>query len=46
LTYQLKEGNASYGYPAALGVVLTMITLPVVLAGKALLERMSENVEV
>lgn len=46
LTYQLKEGNASYGYPAALGVALTMITLPVVLVGKALLERMSENVEV
>lgn len=46
LTYQLKEGNGSYGYPAALGVALTVITLPVVLLGKMLLERMSENVEV
>ena len=46
LTYQLKEGNGSYGYPAALGLVLTVITLPIVLIGKAVLERMSENVEV
>ena len=46
LTYQLKEGNGSYGYPAALGVTLTIITLPVVLIGKTVLEKMSENVEV
>lgn len=48
LTYRLSTGSGStgYGYPAALGVVLTMLTLPVVLIGKATLERMSENVEV
>ena len=48
LTYRLSTGSGStgYGYPAALGVVLTLMTLPVVLSGKALLERMSENVEV
>lgn len=46
LTYQLKEGNASYGYPAALGLVLTLMTLPVVLIGKTVLEKMSDNVEV
>ena len=47
LTYELSRGNVkSYGYPAALGFVLTVITLPVVLVGKWALERMSENVEV
>lgn len=48
LTYRLSTGQGStgYGYPAALGVVLTVITLPVVLIGKATLERLSENVEV
>ncbi len=46
LTYKLKEGEATYGYPAALGVVLTAITLPIVLFGKWALEKMSENVEV
>ena len=47
LTYQLSMGNSkSYGYPAALGVVLTLFTLPVVLIGKRVLEKMSENVEV
>jgi ABC-type sugar transport system permease subunit len=48
LTYRLSTGNGStgYGYPAALGVVLTTITLPVVLIGKHCLEKMSENVEV
>ena len=48
LTYRLSTGSGStgYGYPAALGVVLTLMTLPVVLVGKALLEKASENVEV
>ena len=48
LTYRLSTGTGStgYGYPAALGVVLTVMTLPVVLVGKNLLERASENVEV
>ena len=48
LTYQLSQGSSStgYGYPAALGFVLTLMTLPIALIGKAVLERMSENVEV
>lgn len=47
LTYQIsKNGSTDYGYPAALGVVLTLFTLPVVLIGKWGLEKMSENVEV
>ena len=47
ITYELSQGSIkSYGYPAALGLVLTLLTLPVVLVGKWILERMSENVEV
>lgn len=48
LTYRLSTGIGStgYGYPAALGVSLTVVTLPVVLTGKHLLEKASENVEV
>ena len=48
LTYRLSTGQGStgYGYPAALGVVLTVMTLPIVLVGKDLLEKASENVEV
>jgi ABC-type sugar transport system permease subunit len=48
LTYRLSTGTGStgYGYPAALGVVLTLFTLPVVLIGKYVLEKISENVEV
>ncbi len=47
LTYKLSEGSSNnYGYPAALGLVLTLMTLPVALIGKATLEKMSENVEV
>ncbi len=48
LTYRLSTGAGStgYGYPAALGFTLTAFTLPVVLIGKYLLERASENVEV
>ena len=48
LTYRLSTGTGStgYGYPAALGFTLTIFTLPVVLLGKYLLEKASENVEV
>ena len=47
LTYELSRGTVkSYGYPAALGLVLTVFTLPIVLVGKWALEKMSENVEV
>ena len=34
-----------YGYPAAVGVVLTCITIPIVLFGKYVLERAVETVE-
>ena len=48
LTYRLSTGtgSAGYGYPAALGFTLTLFTLPVVLIGKRVLEKASENVEV
>lgn len=48
LTYRLSTGVGStgYGYPAALGVVLTTVTMPIVIFGKRLLERIFENVEV
>lgn len=35
----------SYGYPAAIGLTITLITIPVVLFGKYVLERASEPVE-
>ncbi len=38
-------GRASFGYPAALGFVLTMMTLPIVLIGRRLLEKMQDPVE-
>lgn len=38
-------GRASFGYPAALGFVLTCLTLPIVFGGKWLLERV-DTVEV
>jgi ABC-type sugar transport system permease subunit len=47
ITRDLSQGSIKeYGYPAALGFVLTMITLPIVLVGKWALEKASENVEV
>lgn len=38
-------GRASFGYPAALGFVLTMMTMPIVLIGRRLLENAQEAVE-
>lgn len=48
LTYRLSEGTGStgYGYPAALGVTLTAMTMPIVIFGKRLLEKLFANVEV
>jgi ABC-type sugar transport system permease subunit len=47
LTYMLSnEGYSDYGYPAALGVTLTIMTMPVVLIGKYVLEKVFTNVEV
>ena len=47
LTYVISKdsGNVFYGYPAALGLFLTFITLPIVLFGKFVLERAIEPVE-
>ena len=38
-------GRASFGYPAALGFVLTLMTLPIVLIGRWLLEKAQDPVE-
>ncbi len=47
LTYRLSTGNTSnYGYPSALGLSLTLITLPIVLIGRKVLDKLQENVEV
>ncbi len=47
LTYRLSTGNSdNYGYPAALGVTLTLFTLPIVLIGRRVLEKIQEAVEV
>lgn len=42
----LAGGNdLPYGYPSALGLVITLITVPIALGGKKLLERITEPVE-
>lgn len=49
LTYEIAESGgttADYGYPSALGFVLTMCTLPVVLIGRRILEKIQDAVEV
>ena len=49
LTYEIAESGgteADYGYPSALGFVLTMMTLPVVLIGRKVLEKIQDAVEV
>lgn len=49
MTYQisLSGGTASsYGYPAAVGFVLTLMTLPIVLIGRKVLNKIQDNVEV
>lgn len=38
-------GSGVFGYPAAIGMVLTFITLPIVLIGRHILERVVEPVE-
>ena len=38
-------GVTDYGYPAALGMLTTAITIPTVLFGKYVLEKMVETVE-
>ncbi len=47
LTYMLSNGGSNnYGYPAALGLTLTILTMPVVIFGKWALEKIFTNVEV
>lgn len=49
LTYEIAESGGTsddYGYPAALGFTLTMFTLPVVLIGRWILEKIQDAVEV
>lgn len=48
LVYRISNSvsvDLPYGYPAALGMTITFITLPIVLLGKWLLEKVSEPVE-
>lgn len=48
LTYQISmagAGSEAYGYPAALGLTLTLMTLPVCLISKHVLEKINEGVE-
>ena len=48
LTYKISNSaaaNLPYGYPSALGLFLTAITVPLVLFGRWLLERLVEPVE-
>ena len=50
ITYEISVNGSpeisAYGYPAALGVVLTLMTLPIVLLGRKGLEKISDVVEV
>ena len=48
ITYKISGSGLSkndYGYPAAIGLTITLITIPVVLFGKYVLERAVEPVE-
>lgn len=38
-------GTAAFGYPAAVGLTLTLMTLPVILVSKRFLEKFNEGVE-
>ena len=50
ITYEISVNGSpdvsAYGYPAALGLVLTIMTLPIVLFGRRFLEKLSDSVEV
>ncbi len=47
LTFEISKdaGSPIYGYPAAVGLVMTVFTIPVVLFGKLFLEKLIEPVE-
>ena len=48
ITYEISksEGVPYYGFPAALGLTLTVITVPVVLFGRRLIEKVFVDVEI
>ena len=48
ITLGLSEsgGKPYYGYPAALGVCLTCVTLPIVLIGRKIIDGMFVDVEI
>ena len=50
ITLNISDASAGstpyYGYPAALGVVLTLITVPVVLVGRKIIESIYSEVEI
>ena len=43
---QNAAGKPYYGYPAALGVALTLVSAPVVLIGKRIIEHKFEGTEI
>ena len=48
LVYRLSLTSSEkmpYGYPAAIGLFITLITLPIVLVGRRILESLVEAVE-
>ncbi len=49
MVYRISEsaaaGNTAFGYPAAVGLTLTLMTLPVILGVKKLLEKFNGGVE-
>ncbi len=49
MTYRISNSTAAvkpYGYPAAVGIVITLVSVPIVLFGRKLLDKIVENVEV
>lgn len=42
---QASSGNHIYGYVSAFGLVMTLITMPIVFAGRKLLSKLQDNVE-
>ena len=45
LTLQISESGGNYNYPAAIGVVLTVFSVPIALTARRLLEKAVEPVE-
>lgn len=45
MTNQLAEGGGTYGYPAAFGMVLTILTFPICIFGRWGLESLCDTIE-